>query len=121
VVIGHDGHLACHGGVLQIAVGDGSTWVEVGHESGLHLGRKGTAPKVRVAPCVTADAAHAGLGGVSGSHEGGQFGHNLSQVGGSAAQACGQGGEGVEMPAQDCSVADSVVLGSVDFFVFRKL
>jgi hypothetical protein len=35
-------------------------------------------------------------------------------VGGSAAQASGQGSEDIEVPAQHCSDADAVVLGSVE-------
>ena len=63
---------------------------------------------------VVVDPAHTRLSGVGGAGEGRQFGDNLSQVGGSAAQASGQGSKGVEVPAQGGGDADSVVTGVVE-------
>ena len=108
MVVGHDGRLADHGGVLEITVCDGSAGISVGHQCGLHFRWEWVAPKVRGAVRVVVNAAHAGLGGVGGTHEGWQFGYDLSQVGGTAAQACGQGGKGVEVLAQGCCDVDAV-------------
>ena len=65
----------------------------------MHLRGKGGTPQVRLAVCVVVDAAHSSLGSVRGAGEGGSLGHELGQVGGSAAQTGRQGGEGIEVAA----------------------
>ena len=84
------------------------------HEGVLHLWWKGVAPQVGVAVGIVADSTHSSLRGIGGADKGRQLGHDLSQVGGSATQACCQGSKGVEVPAQGVIDADSVVLGAVE-------
>ena len=78
------------------------------HERGLNFWGEGVSSQVGMAVGVVAYPAHARLRGVGGAGKGREFGNDLSQVRGSAAQASGQRSEGVEVPTQCCSDADEL-------------
>ena len=84
----------------------------LGHEGVSHLRREGVMPHVGLAICVAVHSTHSSLGGIGGAGEGGSLRHELGQVGEAATQTGRQGGEGVEVHAQDVVDTDAIVLGA---------
>ena len=114
MVVGHDGRLAYHGGMLQITVGDGPRRVGVRHKRGSNFWWKGVSPKVRMAIGVVVYPAHVCLGGVGGAGKGREFGNDLSLVRGLAAQASGQRSEGIEVPQRAAVTRIRFATGAIE-------